>query len=290
MKNNILSILLFAVFFTVGIIVAIVRHDYKYFWMFGTIGLLSSGCEYLINSRPKLRQLMRLTMLTIIGGSLFGFLSLYRGVSFQFPQIFFDASAGIVTGALIQLVVARVALPFIFGNAFCSRACWNGIVFELIYKSKIGPCHKKPRLEIVAWTYLVSLIILACIVTSITVNPAENETIRKWWIVGENVWIVVLGLVLTMFLGGRAYCRTLCPFITISGLFSRFSILKITPIQRDKCVKCTKCSKACPMGIDVMSFVVDGRRVNNKTCILCERCVSACATNCLKMQPGNPLK
>ena len=68
-------------------------------------------------------SVFRLSVQFIIGGFLLFWLSLFIGVNFQFPEIFFDISAGIVTGALIQMLVARVALPFLFGNAFCSRAC-----------------------------------------------------------------------------------------------------------------------------------------------------------------------
>jgi ferredoxin-type protein NapH len=287
MKNSKIPLTLWIVFSIIGFVVAGLRQDIKYFFLFETIGVLSGSIEFFVNKKPAFRQFMRLSLMFVLTGGLLGFLSLCRGVNFQFPQIFFDASAGIVTGALIQLVIARIFLPFLFGNAFCSRACWNGLVFEMINKKQKAPHNQKPRSEIIAWSYLILLIVLAFFVSTVS-NPAEDEAIRKWWIIGENIWIIAIGLLLTGVWGSRAYCRLLCPFLTVSGLFSRYSIIKITPIQKDKCIQCGKCNEVCPMYLDVMAAVTKGIRMNDRSCILCERCVDECPVNCIQMAPRVP--
>ena len=287
MKNSKIPLTLWIVFSVIGCVVAGLRQDIKYFFLFETIGVLSAGIEYTVNKKSGIRQFMRLSLMFVLAGVLLGFLSLYRGVNFQFPQIFFDASAGIVTGALIQLVIARLFLPFLFGNAFCSRACWNGLAFELIHKKQKRPCNPKPRSEIMAWSYLLALAGLAVFVSTVS-NPAEDEAIRRWWIVGENIWIIVIGILLTGLWGSRAYCRLLCPFLTVSGLFARYSIIKITPVQKEECIQCGKCNGVCPMYLDVMDSVARGVRMTDRTCILCERCVDVCPVNCIQMAPRVP--
>jgi NAD-dependent dihydropyrimidine dehydrogenase PreA subunit len=44
------------------------------------------------------------------------------------------------------------------------------------------------------------------------------------------------------------------------------------------------------MLIDVSGFVKTGKSVNNRSCIVCERCVTSCENNCLKLAPGLPWK
>lgn len=269
------------IFTLVGLILWFFR-DIRYFFLFVSIGFLDSSTRIIIGKYPKLRQISRRCLQLVLAGFLFGWLSLYIGVNFQFPEIFFDFSAGIVTGALIQLLVARIILPFFFGNAFCSRACWTGAFFEFI-NSKTS-CKKTPkkRSNIIAWGYLIFLVALSLFVAFFW-NPAENLVLRRYWIIGENLFIISCGLILTSIWGSRAYCRMLCPFLTISSIIAPYSIFKITPVKAENCNSCNLCNIACPMLIDVMSYVHNKERINERTCLLCERCVSACPKNVLRI-------
>ncbi|PIP38809.1 MAG: hypothetical protein COX19_10665, partial [Desulfobacterales bacterium CG23_combo_of_CG06-09_8_20_14_all_51_8] len=243
--------------------------------------------KYFVPKFPKLRQRMRLTLMFLIGGFLLGFLSIYKGVNFQFPQIIFDAFAGLAEGALVQLLIARIALPFLFGNGFCSRVCWDGLIFELINQKIPIPAKAVQRSQKLAWIYLAAVVIMASII-SLKWNPAGNVFQQRFWVIGENLFIILLGMFLTARFGSRAYCRMLCPFLTISGLLSRFSIFKITPRRSNACTECRKCVKACPMLIDVMAYVRQNRRIDHKNCIICERCVDACPEQCLKLTYLSP--
>jgi polyferredoxin len=278
-------------FVTIGALVAIFRENNWYFLMFATIGVIHMISVMLTDRCPRLRQTIRLIQLSALGIFLFAGLSLRLNVNFQFPQVIFDAAAGIVSGALVQLLIARVVIPLIFGNAFCSRACWDAMVFELADQGrKRGKGRSwKERSEFLAWGYFVALIVLAVIVSHWH-NPVYDDTARRYWLIGENLWIVVFGLGLTKLLGSRAYCRLLCPFLTLSGLFSRFSIFKITPVNPDACNGCSLCNSSCPMMVNVMEAVRERSRVQNRQCILCERCVDACPNGCLKIAAGNPLR
>ncbi|RLD46986.1 MAG: hypothetical protein DRI88_06755 [Bacteroidetes bacterium] len=275
------------IFSMIGI-VAMLYRDIRYFFLFFGIGLLDSTSRILVVRYPKLLQFFRLTLLVLIGSSLFAGICLIIGVNFQFIEIFFDLSAWVVTGALIQLIVARLILPFFAGNAFCSRACWNGAFFEFTnpMKKKTNPKKRSPLL---AWGYLLFLVVLGFTVAFLSpVNPAENQEVRMWWIIGENILIIFVGFFLSISWGSRAYCRTLCPFITISSLIAPYSLLKITPVAADQCTSCNACNNACPMYIDVLQAVKDRKRVNDSMCILCERCVSSCKLNVLKVATKMP--
>ena len=173
-------------------------------------------------------------------------------------------------------------------HAFCSRACWSGFFFELSNTKKIDKKKIKPRSNILAWSYMLVLIGVALYVAFLW-DPANSISMRKAWIIGENIFIVLVGFILTFFIGSRAYCRMLCPFITISGLIAPYSLFKITPINPAHCTNCKLCDKECPMLIPVNSYVIDKKRVNDSTCIVCERCISVCKENVLKLTTKDQL-
>jgi len=271
-----------------GLCVFAYNRQVKYFFLFIAIAASAAFGEWLTIFIPAKKQAIRRIVQASVGGTLFIGLSLYGGVNFQFIQIVFGCFGGIVTGAFIQFVITRIILPFFMGNGFCSRACWDGAVFELV-QDKI-PKTKKPRKrnEVIAWSYLFGLILIGVIIASIN-NPAINGHAR-YWIGGENFLILAMGIGLSGFWGSRTYCRTFCPFISVSGLLSRFSILKITPVNAADCTTCGKCNDACPMLVDVRESVKNNKRVNNKSCIICEQCVDACPEKCLRLSPGLPWK
>ncbi len=288
LKKRILILSYMGFFTVVAVVVALIQQNVRYVALFMTIGVVSSVHEYFIGKRPEFRQKSRIVLQFFVGVVvLFCMVSLNSGVNFQFIEIFFELAAGIVSGALIQLFVARIFLPFVFGNAFCSRACWNGAAFEL--NSQVGKKveNVQQRSSLLAWSYLIFLILAALFVAQIH-NPALDIGSRRVWLISENVLIVGVGFVLSQVYGTRSYCRLLCPFLTVSGLFSRFSLFKITPVAADDCVACGLCNKACPMYVDVLAFVQKNKRINDTLCIVCERCVSACPNDCIKLFPGKP--
>lgn len=265
-------------FTLIGVVMFFVR-DIRYFFLFAGIGFAEFNVRILVIKFPQHRQLFRLIVQSIIGGFLLLFLGFVAGVNFQYSQVIYDMMEGVVTGALIQLIIARFVLPFVLGNAFCSRACWTGVFFELTNTKRC----KDPvqRNEYVAWGYLILTTILSIVIAIGFVNPSTDEQIRKLFIAGEVVYILFVGYFMTYFMGSRAYCRILCPFITISGLVSRWSFFKITPTKADDCTGCKKCNRECPMLIDVKQFVVDQKPIDHRLCILCERCVSSCDSSVL---------
>ncbi|WP_430813725.1 4Fe-4S binding protein [Carboxylicivirga sp. RSCT41] len=262
--------------------------DIRYFALFSGIGMTEFCVRTFLVKFPQYRQQVRLIVQAVVGGFLLFFLSLTIGVNFQFPQIIFDASEGIVTGALIQTLVARLLVPFFLGNAFCSRACWTGLFFELTNTKTSKKVYE--RNNYLAWGYLVLLVVTAVILVNKMVNPATDVAVRKAFIIGENLYIISVGFVLTFFLGSRAYCRLLCPFLTISGMLSPWSYFKVRPSQKDECSSCMQCNKVCPMYVDVHGYVKENKGIDHRQCILCERCVSACRNKVIKVDSNRKKK
>jgi len=288
-KKFLLPVIYTIIFSIFGVSVFAYKQKLRYFFLFFGMGIMVAICECITIFFPKHKQASRRITQGLIGGGLLFGISLNVRVNFQFSEIIFDTFALIITGALIQFIIARLIMPFLVGNAFCSRVCWDGAIFELIQKLLPKSKTIKNRSGFTAIGYLILVMMLAAIVSQYR-NPALDANQRIWWIIGENIFLLTTGLLLSCYWGRRAYCRMFCPFITLSGLFSRFSIFKITPVNSDNCIECGKCNKACPMLIDVSGYVKNMKRINNRSCILCEQCVSSCNNECIKLTPGLPWK
>jgi len=266
-------------FFSVAGVVSTVKGNLWYLLLFGGIGTFAGLTEFAIAIHPKKAQIIRRIVLFSLGTTL-ATLAISIAINFQFSQVCFDIYTSIITGALIQFIVARLIIPLLFGNIFCSRACWDSALFEISdLKNKKVPTNDS---KLTAWLFAASIIIVTFITFHYYIPKSGTPTMRYIFI-SENLIIIILGLSLSTIYGSRFYCRKLCPMIAVSGLVSRFALFKITPQNINNCTSCQKCTNSCPMGIDVMKYVKENRRINNKNCIMCEQCVTTCPQNCLQM-------
>lgn len=275
---------IFAFFLITAIVVYFIRSNIAYIFMFSGIGLIASFTEYMIAMVPDYAQTTRKVSLFFLSGILV-LLALLIGINFQFSQIFMDLYAGIITGALIQFAAARLILPVFFGNIFCSRACWDGAIFELL-ENKPPPAGIKKHLKYrstSAWIYLL-LIISAASLCGITGKLPPGSSAIRWVFIVSNVLIITVGILASRIKGSRAYCRKLCPFLTVSGVISPFSMFKVTPVNSPACTGCGKCTIICPMHINVMEYVQQEKRISHPDCILCEQCVTSCPAECLRVK------
>ena len=103
-----------------------------------------------------------------------------------------------------------------------------------------------------------------------------------------DVWLVgILPVTLYPFLGGKVWCRYWCPLAKLMHLYSKwFGKFKIT--ANDKCIACGECSRNCQVGIDVMSYALVQKQLDNRSssCIGCGICVSVCPMDVLSF--GSP--
>ncbi|NQU33981.1 MAG: 4Fe-4S binding protein [Bacteroidetes bacterium] len=66
---------------------------------------------------------------------------------------------------------------------------------------------------------------------------------------------------------------------SINYYFIPFINIKPTGV---KCTECGACNKICPMDIDVMSYIKNGKKVNHSECILCTDCQVVCPVVAIK--------
>lgn len=93
-----------------------------------------------------------------------------------------------------------------------------------------------------------------------------------------------LSLLLSPWLGNRAYCRFICPYGATFGLLNRVGFFGIK-LDREKCTECGLCEKVCDMGIQVGIQGRDAGRVTTiEECMGCARCVVTCPANALEIR------
>jgi polyferredoxin len=83
--------------------------------------------------------------------------------------------------------------------------------------------------------------------------------------------ITIGGLAILSIFVQNFWCRYLCPYGALMGLFSKFSPARIRR-HPDLCIDCAKCAQACPAQLPVDKLITIG----SMECTGCLECVALC--------------
>lgn len=197
------------------------------------------------------------------------------------------------------LLLAFVSMSLLLRKAFCSWLCPIGTLSEYLWKAGRNIFRKNwrpPRwldLGLRSLKYILLGLFLYAVGSmsamairafldgpyGIIADVKMMNFFRHLGVTGA----VVLGvlLVLSIFIQ-NFWCRFLCPYGALLGLFSRFSPARIRRYERP-CIDCAKCAHACPSWIPVDRLIT----VRTPECTGCFECVTACpAEGALEMTMG----
>jgi polyferredoxin len=231
------------------------------------------------------RDIGRRISILVIGLTLMIFLGIIEHENLQVEEnIFYLAyflSGGIFTRVLIHYSVAKVLGPLLFRRGFCGWACWTAGVLDWLPIRENRPIPVK-------WTYLRwPVLVFSLALPLILVHTGYDymtlhidKSFGKWgqfrWFVVGNALYFASGIGLAYaFRKKRAFCRVLCPVSLIMKLPSSVGLLRKRP-SGEKCTECRACNKACPMDVDVMGYISNGKKVHSTECIFCNRCANVC--------------
>lgn len=108
----------------------------------------------------------------------------------------------------------------------------------------------------------------------------STEVWIKSWIVFGIAALTLVAVAILAWRNGRTYCNTICPVGTALGVFSHFSLFRLT-FDTDKCTKCKACERGCKAScIDVKSMNIDHDR-----CVTCFNCIERCKFGAMKYAP-----
>ncbi len=194
-------------------------------------------------------------------------------------------------GFFIFLGIASLSL--LFGKSFCSWICPVGSISEAVgdFGDRISMKLFKRKLRMPKWIdyplrslkylllgFFVYAIFLSMEVTALKSfldSPYNVISDVKMYYFFADISQFALGVIAVLFVLSivvrNFWCRYLCPYGALLGIFSLLSPIKIKR-DAEKCTSCSLCTLACPNKIKVekVNYVISDE------CSSCMKCVDAC--------------
>jgi polyferredoxin len=214
-----------------------------------------------------------------------------------------NLKAFILTGDLPQvhpaamfLLVCFLGISLLLRKAFCGWLCPVGTISEYLWK--FGRKTLRRNWALPRWFDLtlrslkyVLLALFGYAVASMDVEGIEGFLTSPYGLIADVKMLnffrhlgvtaaIVLGTLMALSIFVQNFwCRYLCPYGALNGLFS---LLSPTRIRRnpDACIDCAKCAKACPSKLPVDTLI----QIRSAECLGCLECVAICpAENALDL-------
>ena len=186
------------------------------------------------------------------------------------------------------LLIAFVAMSFLFRKAFCSWLCPVGTISEYLWRAGqklFGRNFQLPHWLDIGLRGLKYLLLgfFAWAVTSMAVDElaafmnspygviADVKMLNFFRHMGETGAIVLGVMVIASLFIQNFWCRYLCPYGALLGISA---LVSPTRIRRnpESCIDCAKCAKACPSALPVDKLIT----IQSAECTGCLECVAVC--------------
>ena len=273
--------------------------------------------------RPTTRRLVQLYAALLYNANLKGFVKgeIYTGKTkglcvpglncYSCPA----AVGACPLGALQNAVAASAKRPAFYvigllllfgltlGRTICGWLCPFGLIQELLHKIP-SPKLKKGRLtRALSWVKYVLLAVLALGIPlyfafrqtplpafckyvcpagtlegalALILHP-NNGALRDMLgpLFAGKLTILILTLIACVFIY-RPFCRFLCPLGALYSLMTRLALVGVK-LDRERCTDCGVCRAVCP---------VDIRRVGDRECVACGKCIDRCPEAAIRFRAG----
>ena len=186
------------------------------------------------------------------------------------------------------MLIAFLAISFLYRKAFCSWICPVGTISEwlwqtgrMLFKRTFTP----PRwldVPLRGLKYILLGLFLYVVITmpvsdirAVLTSPygqvADVKMLNFFRQMGETTAVVLAVLVVVSLVVKNAWCRYLCPYGAMMGLVALVSPSRIVR-NADACIDCAKCAMACPAGLPVDRL----QTIRSPECTACLSCVAIC--------------
>ena len=203
----------------------------------------------------------------------------------------------------LVIFIAILTVSFVFGKSFCSWICPIGFMSESLgdFGEKIQKKIFKKRIQMPKFLdyplrslkYLLLAFFVNAIFFSMSTLALKYfldspyniiSDVKMYYFfaeISQFSLIVITVLIVLSVIFRNFWCRYLCPYGALLGIFSLLSPLKIKR-NKESCIDCDLCAKACPSFIKVDKV----KTVISDECSTCLSCVDACPVkNTLEVKP-----
>ena len=190
-------------------------------------------------------------------------------------------------GMMIFITILLTA--FLFKKGFCSWICPVGFIEEML--GNLSDKIFKKRLKLPKWLdyplrslkYIILIFFINAILISMSSLDIEMFIHTDYNIVSDFLMMqfftaisplalkVVIGLFLISLVIRGFWCRYLCPYGALLGLFNFISPTRIVR-NENSCIDCSSCANVCPSFIKVDKV----KEVVSDECTGCMACVDSC--------------
>jgi polyferredoxin len=186
------------------------------------------------------------------------------------------------------LLIAFLAMSFLFRKAFCSWLCPVGTISEYLWQ--LGRKMFRRNFHLPRWLDIglrgLKYLLLAFFawavgsmapgeIASFMNTPygviADVKMLNFFRFIGETGIIVLVVLVVASVFIQNFWCRYLCPYGALLGITSLISPARIRR-NTATCIDCAKCAKACPSALPVDTLIT----IRSAECTGCLECVAVC--------------
>jgi polyferredoxin len=186
------------------------------------------------------------------------------------------------------LLIAFLAMSFLFRKAFCSWLCPVGTISEYLWR--LGQKLFRRNFSLPRWLDLglrgLKYLLLGFFVWAVTSMAADElaafmnspygviadvKMLNFFRHMGEAGAITLGVLVVVSLFIQNFWCRYLCPYGALLGITSLFSPARIRR-NLETCIDCAKCAQVCPSALPVDKLVT----IKSAECTGCLECVAIC--------------
>lgn len=205
-------------------------------------------------------------------------------------RLFLTGAWDPVHPAGLALFLSLLAGAFLFRKAFCGYVCPVGFVSGLLERigRRLGLARTGPRLLDRILTSLKYILLFFFLKTVFSMDlmaieqfirspfniTADARMFRFFSAPSMTTLGVLFALAILSIVFRNAWCRWLCPYGALLGLFSWLSPAAVHR-EVGTCIGCGRCDAACPSGIPVSTL----KTIRRPGCIGCGNCVEVCPAN-----------
>ena len=186
------------------------------------------------------------------------------------------------------LLIAFLAMSFLFRKAFCSWLCPVGTISEYLWRG--GQRLFRRNFLVPRWLDIplrgLKYLLLGFFVWAVTSMGADElagfmrspygliadvKMLNFFRHIGEAGAITLAVLVVASVFIQNFWCRFLCPYGALLGITALFSPARIRR-NPETCIDCAKCAHACPSALPVDKLIT----IKSAECTGCLECVAVC--------------